>query len=85
MERLQLLAITPLEEKLDALAGLVRPPISLALLSVVHLRVRLKIIGNLETMHDSDLPTLLVIISSPIIFKRTVVAAALTSISFRIP
>ena len=57
MERLQLLAITPLEEKLDALAGLVRPPFSLALLSVVHLRVRLKIIGNLETMHDSYLPT----------------------------
>ena len=36
------------------------------------IRVRLKIIGNLETMHDSDLPTVL-IISLPIIFKRTVV------------
>ena len=35
-------------------------------------RVRLKKIGNLETMHDSDLHTFL-IISSPIIFKRTVV------------
>ena len=35
------------------------------------LRVRLKIIGNLETMHDSDLPTFL-IVSLPIIFKRTV-------------
>ena len=35
------------------------------------IRVRLKIIGNLETMHDSDLPTFL-IISLPIIFKRTV-------------
>ena len=35
------------------------------------LRVRLKVIGNLETMHDSDLPTFL-IISLPIIFKRTV-------------
>ena len=34
-------------------------------------RVRLKIIGNLETMHDSDLPTSL-IVSLPIIFKRTV-------------
>ena len=33
--------------------------------------MRLKIIGNLETMHDSDLPTFL-IISLPIIFKRTV-------------
>ena len=33
-------------------------------------RVRLKKIGNLETMHDSDLPTVLRI-SSPIIFKRT--------------
>ena len=55
MERLQLLAITPLTEKLHALTGLVRPP-PLALLSVVHLlvRVRLKIIGTLETMHDSD-------------------------------
>eukprot|EP01048_Picozoa_sp_COSAG05_P004673 COSAG05_NODE_260_length_12737_cov_4.788891_7_plen_98_part_00 len=31
----------------------------------------LKIIGNLETMHDSDLPTFL-IISLPIIFKRIV-------------
>ena len=30
----------------------------------------MKIIGNLETMHDSDLPTFL-IISLPIIFKRT--------------
>ena len=35
------------------------------------LRVRLKIIGNLETMHESDLHALL-IISLPIIFKRTV-------------
>ena len=35
------------------------------------LRVRLRIIGNLETMHGSDLPTFL-IISMPIIFKRTV-------------
>ena len=35
------------------------------------LRVRLKIIGSLETMHGSDLPTVL-IISFPIIFKRTV-------------
>ena len=34
-------------------------------------RVRLKIIGNLETMHDSDLPTFL-IISLPIICKRIV-------------
>ena len=34
-------------------------------------RVRLKIIGNLETMHDSDLPTF-PINSLPIIFKRTV-------------
>eukprot|EP01048_Picozoa_sp_COSAG05_P010878 COSAG05_NODE_985_length_6290_cov_2.922953_2_plen_142_part_00 len=33
------------------------------------IRVRLKIIGKLETMHDSDLPTVL-IISLPI-FKRT--------------
>ena len=42
---------------------------------VVHalrsLRVRLKIIGNLETMHESDLHAFL-IISFPIIFKRTV-------------
>eukprot|EP01048_Picozoa_sp_COSAG05_P005942 COSAG05_NODE_367_length_10739_cov_10.311842_10_plen_44_part_00 len=36
-------------------------------------RVRVKIIGNLETMHDSYFPTVL-IISLPIIFKRTVPA-----------
>ena len=48
----------------------------MAVISVVKLilavvRVRLKIIGNLETMHDLDLPRIL-IISLPIIFKRTV-------------
>ena len=42
-------------------------------------RVRLNIIGNLETMHDSDLPTFF-IISLPTIFKRTV-ACALLSLS----
>ena len=36
-----------------------------------HLRVRFKIIDNVETMHESDLPTFLIIISSPIIFKRS--------------
>ena len=41
--------------------------------SDLHVRVRLKIIGNLETMHGSDLPTFS-IISLPIIFKRTVFA-----------
>ena len=41
------------------------------------LRVRLKIIGNSETVDDSDLPTFL-IISSPIIFKRTVNANSIT-------
>ena len=38
--------------------------------AVKMVRVRLKIIGNLETMHGSYLPTVL-IISLPIIFKRT--------------
>ena len=36
-----------------------------------HLRVRFKVIGNAETMQESDLPTFLIIISSPIIFKRS--------------
>ena len=36
-----------------------------------YVRLRWKIIGNLGTMRDSDLPTVL-IISLPIIFKRTV-------------
>ena len=36
----------------------------------VQVRVRLEIIGTLETMHDSDLATF-VIISLPTIFKRT--------------
>eukprot|EP01048_Picozoa_sp_COSAG05_P004972 COSAG05_NODE_284_length_12237_cov_15.252266_6_plen_70_part_00 len=38
---------------------------------IIHLRVRLKIIGSLEIMHDPYLPTFL-IVSLPIIFKRTV-------------
>ena len=41
-------------------------------LAVANVRLRLKIIGHLETMHDPDLPTLL-IISLPIIFKCTVI------------
>ena len=41
-----------------------------AILAHRYIRVRLKIIGNLETMHDSYLPTFL-IIPLPIIFKRT--------------
>ena len=39
------------------------------------IRVRLKIIGHLETMQDSDLPTFL-IISLPIIFKCTVLVVS---------
>ena len=45
------------------------------------LRVRLKIIGNLETMHDSYLHTLLKI-SLPTIFKRTVARLPLTSLLY---
>ena len=41
--------------------------------------VRLKIIGNLETMHDSDLPTFFRI-SLPIIFKRTVYCGELSGL-----
>ena len=43
------------------------------------LRVRLKIIGNFETMHDSYLPTFL-ITSLPIIFKRAVAVHSLRTL-----
>ena len=53
--------------------------LSLCMHGCVHIRVRLKIVGHLETMHDSYLPTFWTI-SLPIIFKRTVYSLACLSV-----